>query len=131
MRPDLNTYLGRRIRVIVDRPLGSRHPEDADILHTVNYGYVPGTLSGDGHPVDAYVVGVDQPLSEFEGVVIAIVARADDVEDKLVVAHAGRSFSAEEIEALVRFQEQFFTSRVVTSPRPYIPERPQPKGEKP
>jgi inorganic pyrophosphatase len=114
MRPDLNPYLGQHVKVIIDRPLGSRHPQHADILYPLNYGFLPGTVSGDGHPVDAYIVGVAQPLSEFEGVVIAIVVRADDVEDKLVVAPKGRRFSVEEIEALVWFQERFFTSRVVT-----------------
>jgi inorganic pyrophosphatase len=112
-RPDLNPYLGQHAKVTVDRPLGSRHPQHADILYTVNYGFVPGTLSGDGHPIDAYILGVDKPLSEFEGVVIAIVVRADDAEDKLVVAAEGRRFSVEEIEALVRFQEKFFISHVV------------------
>jgi inorganic pyrophosphatase len=113
MRPDLNPYLGQHVKVIIDRPLGSRHPQHADILYTVNCGFMPGTVSGDGHPIDAYIAGVDQPLSEFEGVVIAVVVRADDVEDKLVVAPEGRRFSVEEIEALVRFQEQFFNSRIV------------------
>jgi inorganic pyrophosphatase len=52
-------------------------------------------------------------VEEASGVVIGIVVRADDVEDKLVVAPEGRRYSAKQIEALVEFQERFFDSRVV------------------
>jgi inorganic pyrophosphatase len=114
MRPDLRAYLGKRATVVVDRPLGSRHP-DHDIWYAVNYGYVPGTLAPDGEPIDAYLLGVYEPVREASGVVIGIVVRADDVEDKLVVAAAGKHYSAEQIQALVEFQERFFDSRVVVA----------------
>jgi inorganic pyrophosphatase len=101
------------VRVTVDRPLGSRHPRYPDLLYPLNYGFLPGTVSGDGEPIDAYVVGCDEPVAEASGVVVAAVLRADDAEDKLVVAADGRWRSAEEIGALVAFQERFFASRVV------------------
>ena len=44
----LNRCLNRRVHVLVDRPLGSRHPERPDLIYPLNYGYLPGTLSGDG-----------------------------------------------------------------------------------
>ena len=40
--------LGETVRVIVDRPLGSTHPEWKDIRYPVNYGYVEGVLAPDG-----------------------------------------------------------------------------------
>ncbi|MBU0490793.1 MAG: inorganic diphosphatase [Chloroflexi bacterium] len=112
MRPDLKVYLGQQVTVVVDRPLGSRHPDHA-IWYPVNYGYVPGTLAPDGEPIDAYLLGVFEPVREATGVVIAIVLRADDIEDKLVVAPAGKHYSASQIEALIEFQERFWDSRVV------------------
>ena len=33
----------------------------------LNYGYIPNTISGDGDELDAYVVGVFEPVVEFEG----------------------------------------------------------------
>lgn len=42
------------------------------------------------------------------------VLRDDDAEEKLVVSPAGRSYLPPDIEGFVRFQEQFFRSRVVT-----------------
>lgn len=56
----------------------------------MNYGFIPDTLSGDGELVDAYVLGVFEPVDRFEGQVIAVILRADDVQDKLVVAPLGR-----------------------------------------
>ena len=115
MRPDLTPYLGQTVQVIVDRPLGSRHPRTPDLWYPLNYGYVPGTTGGDGAPIDAYLLGIHAPVAEARGVVIGLVLRADDVEDKLVVAPPGHTYTAEQIAALVAFQERFFSSRVVVA----------------
>ncbi len=56
----------------------------------MNYGFVAGTVAGDGEPVDAYVLGVDAPVAAVTGTVVAVVERVDDVEDKLVVAVRAR-----------------------------------------
>src|SRR5579875_950888 len=112
-RPDLTAYLGKRVDVVIDRPLGSRHPRRPGILYPVNYGYVPDTVSGDGHPIDVYLLGVDAPVERASGVVVAVVLRADDVEDKLVVTPDGHIYEPSEIAEQVRFQEQYFDSRVL------------------
>ncbi|MBQ9299025.1 MAG: hypothetical protein IJ214_00790 [Clostridia bacterium] len=36
------------VHVVIDRPLGSRHPEHPDLVYPVNYGYIPGLPAGDG-----------------------------------------------------------------------------------
>jgi len=115
-KPDLRGYLGTAVHVEVDRPLGSIHPEHADILYTLNYGFVPATISGDGMPVDAYLVGIDRPVQEADGVVIALLVRDDDLEDKLVVAtgkRAPNTYEPQEIMRAVDFQERYFQSRIV------------------
>lgn len=100
--------IGNTVQVIVDRPLGSYHPKHKDICYPVNYGYVPGVIAPDGEEQDAYILGVNEPVREFTGKVIAIIHRLDDVEDKWVVAPENVSFTAEEILAQIAFQEQFF-----------------------
>lgn len=115
---DLTAYLGQRVRVVIDRPLGTCHPRHPNLRHPINYGYLPGTISGDGMPIDAYVLGVDVPVAAFEGAVIALAVRADDLEDKLVVAPLGRAFSRDEIAEAVAFQEQYFASSIVTASGP-------------
>lgn len=109
---DINDNCGL-VRVIIDRPLGSYHPEHKDLYYPVNYGYIEGTLAADGEEEDAYVLGVDEPVSEFTGRVIAIIDRKDDVERKLIVAPDGMSFSQEDIRRLTYFQEQYFVSEII------------------
>ena len=106
--------LGHTVKVIVDRPLGSRHPNHPDIIYPVNYGYIPNTIAPDGEEQDAYILGVSAPIKEFTGRVIAIIHRQNDVEDKWVVAPDGMSFTKEEIMDLVFFQEQYFQTEITS-----------------
>lgn len=114
-KPDtlLRRWLGRRVAVVIDRPLGSAHPRHPDIIYPINYGYIPGTQAGDLEPIDVYVLGIDVPVSSIIGEVVAIIVRRDDIEDKLVVAPAGMRPTIDEIGDAVRFQEQFFDSEIV------------------
>jgi len=108
------SYLGKPVIVCIDRALGSLHP-DHGFVYEVNYGFVPGTVAPDGEPLDAYVLGVDEPLQEFTGICIAVIERKDDVESKLVVTSKGKSFSQSEIISLTSFQERYFKIKVVMS----------------
>ena len=105
-------YLGKIVKVKMDRPLGSKHPKHG-FIYPVNYGYIPNTVSGDGEELDAYVLGVHEPLDEFEGQVVAIIHRTNDNDDKLVVMPKGKSYTDEQIEALTEFQEQWFEHEIL------------------
>ena len=100
-------YLDKIVTVTMDRPLGMAHPKHG-FIYEVNYGYIEGTVSGDGEELDAYVVGEHKPLETFEGRVVAVVHRTNDDDDKLVVMQDGRNYTDEQIEAVLEFQEQFF-----------------------
>lgn len=100
--------IGSKVKVIIDRPLGTYHPKHRDIFYTVNYGYVEGIIAPDGEEQDAYVLGVYKPLEEFTGVVFAVIHRLNDVEDKWIVVPEGTSFTKEEIIKQVDFQEKYF-----------------------
>ena len=101
--------LGKIVTVQVDRPVGYLH---GDILYPINYGFVPGLMGGDGEEQDAYILGVDTPLSSFTGRVIAVIRRHNGCEDKLVVAPEGLSFHQGQIAEAVHFQEQYFISSI-------------------
>ena len=105
--------IGKTVTVAVDRPIGSFHPEHKDIYYSVNYGYVKGVIAPDGEEQDAYILGVDSAVTEFAGKVIAVINREDDVEDKWVVAPGHCTFSKEEIEEQVSFQEKFFKHTIL------------------
>ena len=105
--------LGKIVKVIVDRPLGSHHPNYTDIVYRVNYGYIENIIAPDGEEQDAYVLGIDKPISEYLGRVIAIVHRLDDIEDKWIVAPEGMHYSKDEIIKQIEFQEQFFKYEII------------------
>ena len=104
------SYLGKTVHIGIDRPIGYVHKKD--MVYPINYGYIPGVLGGDGEEMDVYLLGVGVPVKEFDAHIIAIVHREDDVEDKLVGAPEGMTFTAEEIAAMVRFQEQYYHSHI-------------------
>lgn len=106
-------YIGSIVNVKIDRPVNSKHPKHG-FVYEANYGFIPNTKAPDGEELDAYVLGVDKPLYEFKGKVIAVIHRTNDDDDKLVVVpenHPG--FTDEEIRALTHFQEQWFKSVIL------------------
>lgn len=105
-------FLGRKVHVVIDRPMGSRHPK-WDFIYPLNYGYIPNTISGDDEELDAYVLGVFEPLREFDGKCIAAIHRIGDDDDKLIIAPKGKVYSKEQIDALVEFQERFFKYEII------------------
>mgnify|MGYP001654325051 CR=1 FL=1 len=102
-------YLGRLLDIEVDREFGSKHPKYG-FIYPVNYGYVPNTISDDGEELDAYLLGVFDPVKEYHGSVIAIIHRTNDNDDKLVVVPDGVNYTDDQIMALTEFQERFFKS---------------------
>lgn len=105
-------YLGKNVSIVIDRKLGTKHPKHG-FIYMVNYGYVPNTVSGEGEELDAYLLGVFEPIEEFLGKVIAVIHRTNDDDDKLVVVPNDREYSDEAIRALTEFQEQYFESVII------------------
>lgn len=106
---DIKEYIGKEVHVVMDRKLGSKHPKHG-FVYQVNYGYIPNTISGDGEELDAYVLGIDEPIETFDGVVIAIIHRTNDDDDKLIVTESNKNFADEEIRKYTEFQEKYFES---------------------
>lgn len=104
--------LGDLVTIKMDRPIGTEHPKHPGLIYPVNYGYVPGLIAPDGEEQDAYVLGVDVPLEEFTGRLIAVIHRFDDVEEKWVLAPEGMRFTKEEIKEQTRFQEQYYHTEI-------------------
>jgi len=107
----MKSWLGRKVSVRIDRPIGSKYPHFPTV-YSLNYGYLPDTFSEvDKEEIDAYVLGPRIPLKEFCGVVIAIVKR-EDGEIKLVVTD-GQDFSVHEIKRQINFQEKFHKYKII------------------
>lgn len=105
-------YLGKEVSIIIDRPLGSKHPKHR-FMYMLNYGYIPNTVSGDGEELDAYLVWEFEPVAEAQGKVIAIIHTTNDDDDKLIVSKDGKEYSNEALKAITEFQERFFESKII------------------
>ena len=109
---DAKQFLRRTVTVKMDRPLGTLHPKHG-FMYTVNYGFIPGTISGDGEELDAYVLNVNRPMDTFTGTCAAIIHRTNDDDDKLVVVPLNTTISDAEIERQTAFQEQWFKHEII------------------
>ena len=105
-------YLNKEVLVKVDRKLGEKHP-NFDYIYPVNYGYIPNTLSEDGEEIDVYILGIFYPVDEFKGICKAVICRYDVNENKLIVVPRDKSYSVEQVEALIEFQEKFFKHKII------------------
>jgi hypothetical protein len=113
-------WLGRPVDVVVDHEVGSPLFDGAP--SPVNLGHVPGTLGWARLPVAAYLLGPATPLEEASGVVVGVLRRHDDLEDRLAVAasagRAGesqRAWDASAIAVAVEGHERWFASEVLTA----------------
>lgn len=106
------SYIGKVVEVKMDRPFGSKHPKHGWTYET-NYGFIPGVIASDGEELDAYVLGVNEPIDTFKGKVIAVIHRTNDDDDKLVVVPEDMELSDEEIKKQTHYQEQWFESIIL------------------
>lgn len=105
-------FIGKNVKTKIDRPLNSKHPKHG-FIYPVNYSYIPNTTSGDGEEIDCYILGIDEPINEFEGKCIAVIHRINDDDDKLIVVPDGKQYTDDEIRKLTNFQEQYFQSEII------------------
>ncbi len=103
-------FLGQQVHVKIDRPLGSRHPT-LNFIYETNYGFIPGTRAGDGDEIDAYVLGIEQPIDSFDGQCVAVIVRRDDDEHKLVVTRG--EIDPQVIKTRTHFVEQYYDTSLI------------------
>ena len=105
---DYSKIIGSTVKGKIDRPLGSTHPRFHKLTYPINYGYVDGVMANDGAEQDIYLLGVDHPVDTYQGIVIAVLHRYNDIEDKWIVAPKGMQFTDREIMEQIYFQEKYF-----------------------
>jgi len=105
-------YLGKEVEVVIDRALGSKHPKH-EFMYEVNYGFIEGVMAPDGEDLDAYYLGIEEPIQRARGICIAIAHRKNDDDDKLIVVPSGVEMTDEQILSAIHFQEQWFETEVV------------------
>ena len=109
---NFKNYIGKKVRVTIDRKLGSKHPKWS-FIYLNNYGYIPNTISGDGEELDAYILGIFEPIDTFEGICIAVLHRLDEDDDKLIIVPESINYTDEQINCLTEYQERFFKHIII------------------
>ena len=105
------TILGEKYRVIVSNPIGSELDTNNNIIFEVNYGYVEGVIDAEGERQEAYILGINKPIHSFEGRLVAIIHRTNDIGNKWVISN--NHYSKEEIEKQVSFMEKYFNIEII------------------
>lgn len=100
------------VKVKIDRAIG--YKDKFGTVYPVNYGFVEGVIAGDGEEQDVYIISkeINEELVVFEGEVVAVIYRKDDIEDKWVATKIGEKLSYKEIKKSVEFLEQYFDSEI-------------------
>lgn len=109
----IEKYLGKTVRIEIDRPIGYIHKKEKyTLVYPINYGYIPSVFGGDGEELDVYLLGVNEPVTEYTCRIIGAALRKNDCEDKLIAAPNGRSFTADEAYEMIKFQEQWYDTEI-------------------
>jgi inorganic pyrophosphatase len=75
--------LVKESEIIIDRPKGSKHPRYPDIIYSVDYGYLKGTLSQDGAGIDIWR-GSDEK-QRIDAIICTIDLIKKDSEIKILI----------------------------------------------
>lgn len=82
--------------IVVDRPRGSAHPRQPDMIYPLDYGYLAGTTAGDGDGIDVWVGSLAGRV--VTGIACTADAHKRDVEIKLLLG-----CTVEEMDVVQRF----------------------------
>jgi inorganic pyrophosphatase len=96
---DAADHLLATSELVVERPLGSRHPRFDDIVYPLDYGHLTNTTGGDGAEVDMWL-GSLPGAQRIVGACMTIDRHKRDAEVTLLV-HC----SPEEVAVIVAFFE--------------------------
>ena len=70
--------------VVIDRPKKTTHPQFANLIYPVDYGYLKDTVSADNAGVDVFVGSQSKKKNSIETIVIAVDILKKDVEIKIL-----------------------------------------------
>ncbi|MBO4283714.1 MAG: NUDIX domain-containing protein [Clostridia bacterium] len=102
--------LGKTVTLIVDRPMGSVHPDRPDLVYPINCGYPRDLVIPGESRLGVYILGVPNPVHTFTGRVIAVIFRENGEGVRWVVAPEGREYDQARILSEVWFRERDFKS---------------------
>lgn len=80
---DYLDQLLERSKVVIHRPKGSIHPRYDNVAYPLDYGYLKGSVSGDGGELDVWIGS--NPEKRIEEIICTIDLDKNDLEIKVLV----------------------------------------------
>ena len=99
--------LGKYCRVSVSRPMGTADTTFG-FTYPVNFGYATGKKFQLPEHTGAFILGINHPVREFEGRIIAIMTNKEKNEKTLVVSPKSKRFIVQEITEKLSFLKAYF-----------------------
>lgn len=94
--------LGERVSIKIDHRKGSL--DENGLYYPINVGYIDDPFLRNRQKV--YLLGVYDPVDEYEGEFIALV-RSRGEDDRIVCQAYGNTFTDEQIEEQISFAERY------------------------
>ncbi|HZU69512.1 MAG TPA: inorganic pyrophosphatase [Ktedonobacteraceae bacterium] len=94
----LDTLVSRS-EIVIDRPRGTAHPRYPGFLYPLDYGYLQGTMSGDGSGIDVWMGS--QSTRQVTALLITVDGQKRDAEIKLLF-----DCTPEERQAILALHDQ-------------------------
>jgi inorganic pyrophosphatase len=69
--------------IVIDRPKGTAHPRYPDLIFPLDYGYLKGTVGGDGNEIDVWLGTADH--RQLTAIACTVDSLKKDAEIKLII----------------------------------------------
>jgi inorganic pyrophosphatase len=92
--------------IVIDRPKGSAHPRYPDLVFPLDYGYLNGTIGGDGDGIDIW--SGTAPHRKLTAIVCTVDMKKRDAEYKLIIG-----CTEAEIKIIEKFHNGRYQSAII------------------
>lgn len=70
---------------LIDRPRGTAHPRFPSTIYPLDYGHLPGTISGDGSGIDVWIGSLTGSAHIVTGAIVTVDLLKADSEVKVLL----------------------------------------------
>ena len=99
-------HLVQTQKLVIDRPKGSGHPQFPESIYPLDYGYLEGTISGDGQGIDVWHGSLGDKT--VQAVFSVIDSRTRILETKLIVG-----CTDDDIETIMKYHNSYSQSAIM------------------
>lgn len=92
--------------IVIDRPKGTKHSRNPDLIFPLDYGYLSGTTGGDGDGTDIWIGTAEH--RQLTAIACTVDMKKRDAEIKLIIG-----YTEEEIGIIEKCHNSWFQSAII------------------